>query len=407
MPDGTRGRASSALKAYGAAVLVSVAVFVLAALDVIAAPLAVAVVTVAWAAAVWLHSRRGPTPEEVAAAEARRRMAVQVAGLTGDLGEAAQRCLDSAGESLGQARSLSADAVTHLDASFNGLSDGTRAQQALIDGLLERLRNMIRADDGAGQRSLEDFVQETSAVLGHFVEQVVDMSKGSIQVVEKIDEVAAQMEAIYGLLGGIRNIADQTNLLALNASIEAARAGEAGRGFAVVAEEVRNLAQNSNQVSCQIGDQIGRIRRVVEEAHDIVAAVASKDMSHAIEAKGRLDDMLADVASFNQALAESLDQIARGNEAVAEHTATAVRSLQFEDIQRQLLEHTGANLAALGSAVMAAADAVRTAVESDGADMAGCASAGERLRAARDASRPEAHRPVHQTSMDSGDVELF
>ncbi|MFZ7133623.1 MAG: methyl-accepting chemotaxis protein [Eubacteriales bacterium] len=73
--------------------------------------------------------------------------------------------------------------------------------------------------------------------------QVNDVIINTQESAHKID-VASQM---------IKNIADQTNLLALNAAIEAARAGEAGRGFAVVAEEIRQLAEQSNSFTNEIG----------------------------------------------------------------------------------------------------------------------------------------------------------
>jgi len=79
-------------------------------------------------------------------------------------------------------------------------------------------------------------------------------------VSEAIGELSSKSQQIGSIVQTITAIAEQTNLLALNAAIEAARAGEQGRGFAVVAEEVRKLAEESQQAAAQISGLIGAIQ---------------------------------------------------------------------------------------------------------------------------------------------------
>ena len=106
----------------------------------------------------------------------------------------------------------------------------------------------------------------------------------------------------------IKNIASQTNLLALNAAIEAARAGEAGRGFAVVAQEVRKLAEQSNNSIVTIQKSIGDVQTIAGR----IAPAMEGTVRVSGEIQNKMNEILASVEEESTAvdtLAKELQQL--------------------------------------------------------------------------------------------------
>ena len=164
--------------------------------------------------------------------------------------------------------------------------------------------------------------------------EVVDRNRQSIEsLVREIDQTAQILQrlseessSITTMLNSIRGIAEQTNLLALNAAIEAARAGEQGRGFAVVADEVRTLAQRTQDSTTEIEEVVGTLLDRIDEA---VAAMesgqrqAETSVGHAREVSDALDN-----------IRNAVEKITQMNLQVA--TATEEQGAVAEEINRNI-----------------------------------------------------------------------
>jgi methyl-accepting chemotaxis protein len=138
------------------------------------------------------------------------------------------------------------------------------------------------------------------------VEQTLHTINQLSSVVDTTSQRLVSLEAdsvsIGEILDVINDIADQTNLLALNAAIEAARAGEQGRGFSVVADEVRNLAQRTQESTLQIKTLIEKLQAGAKSAVESMSLGKEHAQSSVIEAskaKTALDSITQAVTHIN------------------------------------------------------------------------------------------------------------
>ena len=121
---------------------------------------------------------------------------------------------------------------------------------------------------------------------------IKDTLKSFMNVKDKGHNLQKKTEDITNIVSLVAGIADQTNLLALNASIEAARAGEQGRGFAVVAEEVRKLAEQSQQAVKDINNNL------LYFAEEIISLVKSIELQYtSLEVETKNLEKIRDISS--------------------------------------------------------------------------------------------------------------
>jgi len=182
------------------------------------------------------------------------------------------------------------------------------------------------ADNEAGHG--KSVVEATRQSINTLVQRV----QGAANVINRLEEHSKNIGAILDV---IRGIAEQTNLLALNAAIEAARAGEQGRGFAVVADEVRTLAQRTQQSTQEIQNMIEKLqsgaRQAVEEM-DKGKAEAEVCMEQATKADEALAQITLAVSRINDMNNQIASAASEQNVTAGEinHTVTDISAVTDE-----------------------------------------------------------------------------
>ena len=245
----------------------------------------------------------------------------QVAGHAGQL--------TNISEQSAQASTQSAGAITDVAEAAAGQLEAVNSAVAA----LERLSAGMQDVDEDVKKSVEQ--TEMARQASHDGSQVISQALGGMKALQQavadsarvVNQLGERSHTIGEITDTITGIAGQTNLLALNAAIEAARAGEVGRGFAVVAEEIRKLAEQSQDAASRIAALIGEIQQDPQSAvNSMVKGKAMTDdaLKMAEDAGAAFDHVDGAVAQA----AEKSNEIADRVQEATDHTRKVFEAVE-------------------------------------------------------------------------------
>lgn len=291
-----------------------------------------------------------------------KRVPVTVNDDLGQLATSFNHVLENLQGMIGSIQGLSRDlgqGASELASAANDNNEGVTRQTDSISMVATAINEMQSAiEEVAGNASRAAEITREAETKGHNGAQIIRNSSRQVhrlaaqisKAVDVIRKLSSDSDNITSVLDVIRGIAEQTNLLALNAAIEAARAGEQGRGFAVVADEVRTLAQRTQQSTEDIQTMISSLQTGVSDVVNVMetgskeateteklATEAEQELQAILEAISNINDVNTSVASATEQQTQVIDEINRSitdiNDLAA---ASAERSRAIDGISKSL-----------------------------------------------------------------------
>jgi methyl-accepting chemotaxis protein len=258
---------------------------------------------------------------------------------------------EETGRAIGEIASAVGEVAAGAERQVRTVGEARETGEAVLSAARTSSDNAEQTARAAEQA--REVAEEGAETIGRATAGMQALVEVSAAVTEAMRGLGAKSDQIGGIVSTITGIAEQTNLLALNAAIEAARAGEQGRGFAVVAEEVRKLAEESQQAAASISGLVEEIQR------DTGAAVAAVDAGgdqieegvQTVEAAREsflrigtsVEDMNARVGEIAAAVGEISERAGRMEENMAEVVSVAEQSSASTEQVSASTEQTSAS----------------------------------------------------------------
>ncbi|MDL4840991.1 methyl-accepting chemotaxis protein [Aquibacillus rhizosphaerae] len=244
--------------------------------------------------------------------------------------EQSSKATESVSSSIQEVASSAEFTTSKLESNSRSLEEVLQGvtQIANSSTMVSELSKQTTVEAEEGDKFVNDNLQQM-----RFIRESVSKSN------EVIGTLSERSKEIGNILNVINDIAEQTNLLALNAAIEAARAGEHGKGFAVVADEVRKLAEQSQDSTKNIAELIAVIQKDTEESVKMMGEVmtnaengvkvsqqTSDKFAQILNSTRNITPQIEDVTATVQQISASIEEVSTSAREVSEQAQTNAAS---------------------------------------------------------------------------------